>query len=96
MNCLKSINEDRIIVRNDQAKKKSLDFICMTMKKFFESTEAKGLAKFRSHRQLEDTQFLERLTFENNMPIRKYLDAHYVQLNTFSNLSVWELKVLIA
>lgn len=96
MNCLKSINENKVINRSDQAKKKSLEFICTTMKKFLECTETNGLAQFRSHRQLEDTPFIERLTFENKTPLRKCLDANYVQLNTFGSLSVWELKVLIA
>lgn len=96
MKCLKSINENRVINRTEQAKKKSLEFICATMKKFFECAETNGLALFRSHRQLETTTIIERLTFENKMQLRKCIDANYIQLSTFGNLSVWELKVLIA
>ena len=64
--------------------------------KFFECAETNGLAQFRSHRQLEDAPFIEKLTFENKMQLRKCIDANYIQLSTFGNMSIWELKVLIA
>ena len=34
--------------------------------------------------------------FEIKMPIKKGIDASYVELNTYLNMSVWELKQLIA
>jgi hypothetical protein len=34
--------------------------------------------------------------FEIKLPIKRGIDASYIEINTYLNMSIWELKTLIA
>lgn len=63
---------------------------------FFEGTEENGLGKLRVHRQLEDGEFLRKIVVDNKLPCRRGKDANYLSINTYANMTVWELKSIIA
>jgi hypothetical protein len=66
------------------------------IKTFFESTEESGLGKLRMHKQLEDGKFIKKIILENKVPFRKGIDATYIELKTYSNMTIWTLKTLIS
>jgi hypothetical protein len=67
------------------------------MATFFEGTELNGIGQMRMHKQLyKDGGFLERITIENKMNIRKGRDANYLEVSTYANMTLWEFKLLVA
>jgi len=50
----------------------------------------------RVHKQLEESSFLKKILVESKLPIRKGIDPNFLEISTSSNITVWELKQLIA
>ena len=66
------------------------------MTTFFETSEHNGLGQMRLHRQLEETEFLKKIVVESKIPIKKGVDANYLEINTPANMTVWELRQIAA
>jgi hypothetical protein len=94
--CLKSMHSDTSTARTEKQKKDSLKFICQMMSTFFEGTEENGIAKLRMHRQLDYGEFFKKIVVETKMPFRKGKDANFIEIATYANMTVWELKTIIA
>ena len=94
--CLKSMHADTSISRTTKQKRDSLRFICQMITTFFEGTEEHGIGKLRMHKQLEDGEFLQRIVVETKLPFRRGRDANYIAIDTYANMTVWELKTIIA
>jgi len=63
---------------------------------FFEGSEECGLGQLRMHKQLDDGEFLKKIVIETKMPFRRGVDAHFIEINAYSNMTVWELKTIVA
>ena len=50
----------------------------------------------RPHRQILVNNFVERLTFDIRIPIRREIDASSVQLHCYTNMTVWEMKAIVS
>jgi hypothetical protein len=48
------------------------------------------------HRQLDDGSFLQKIVVETKMPFRRGADAQFMEFNVYSNMTIWDLKTLIA
>ena len=96
LSCLKSMHADNSRARSEKQKRDSLKFICQMMSTFFEGTEESGIGKLRMHRQLEYGEFLQKIVVETKMPFRRGKDANFIEISTYANMTVWELKSIIA
>lgn len=96
LSCLKSMHADSSTARSEKQKRDSLKFICQMMSTFFEGTEESGIGKLRMHRQLEYGEFLQKIVVETKMPFRRGKDANFIEISTYANMTVWELKSIIA
>ena len=63
---------------------------------FFEGSEGCGLGQLRMHKQLEDGEFLNKIVVETKMPGRRGPDAQFIEINAYSNMTLWELKTIVA
>jgi hypothetical protein len=66
------------------------------MTTFFEGSELHGIGKMRVHRQLEDSEYLKTITVESKLPMKRGVDAAFLEISTYSNMTLWELKRLVA
>lgn len=66
------------------------------MATFFEGSENQGIGKMRIHRQLEEAEFIRKIVVESKLPVRKGIDANFLEINTYANMTVWDFKVLVA
>jgi len=93
--CLQSLTEDST-TKTDKEKRESLRCISQMMTTFFEGSEQRGIGQMRLHRQLEEGAFLQKIVVESKLPIRKGVDANFLEINTSASMTVWELKQLVA
>lgn len=63
---------------------------------FFEQAEENGIGKMKLHRQLEDGKYVKKLVFETKLPFKRGVQPNYIEIRTYSSMSIWELKTLIA
>ena len=63
---------------------------------FFEGSEECGLGQLRMHKQLDDGTFIKKIVVETKMPSRRGVDANFIEINTYSNMTIWEFKRIIA
>ena len=63
---------------------------------FFEVTEEMGIGNMHVHRQLQEGKFVNKMVFETKIPFKRGVQPNFIQVNTYSNMSVWALKQLIA
>ena len=63
---------------------------------FFEVTEEMGIGNMTVHRQLQEGKFVNKMVFETKIPFKRGVQPNFIQVNTYSNMSVWALKQLIA
>lgn len=90
------MHADTSTARTPRQKRDSLKFICQMIATFFEGNEEHGIGKLRMHKQLEDGEFLQRIVVETKLPFRRGKDANYMAIDTYANMTVWELKTIIA
>jgi hypothetical protein len=63
---------------------------------FFEGTELQGLGQLRVHRQIEEAPFLTKLVVESKLAIRRGIDANFLEISTYANMTLWDFKLLVA
>jgi hypothetical protein len=99
--CLRNVKDDTSTAqikesKNDARRKESIKFICQMITSFFESTEENGIGRLRMHKQLQEGEFLEKIMVETKVPIRRGEDANFIELNLYSNISMWNVKNIVA
>lgn len=63
---------------------------------FFEASEEHGLGALELHRQIDKGEFLRSIVVETRLSFQKGAAPSFMVLETYSNLTVWGLKTLIA
>jgi len=81
---------------NERQKQTSQRAICQLIHTYFDHSERHGLGNMKMHKQLSDDEFISNLEIDIKIPIRKGIDATKIVLSTHSNMTIWELKSLIA
>ena len=66
------------------------------MATYFETSELLGIGMMRVHRQLEDAEFLKTIVVESKLPIKRGVDAAFLEISTYANMTLWELKRIVA
>jgi hypothetical protein len=65
------------------------------LKSFLQDSERNGSATLRCHAALERGTFIEKIVLQNQISNLKNL-ARVIEVNTYSNMTLWELKRLAA
>ncbi len=65
------------------------------MKSYFEDSEKNGTGMMRTFISIERGDFLQRVIIQNNVTSMKTA-PRYLEFNTYSNMTLWELKKAIA
>ena len=93
---LESVCANEFVKRTPEEIKSSLRFICKMLTNYFESGEQQGVGFERPHRALTSAAYIEKVVLDISLPIRRELDASAIHLACYSNMTVWELKALVA
>ena len=60
-----------------------MSFICRTIASFFEGTEQFGVGNLKVQRQLDYYNYVNKVIFEIKLPIKRGIDASFIELNTY-------------
>ena len=65
------------------------------MRSFFEDSERNGTGCLRNHLAIEKGEYVNRLIIMNCITHQKN-SPKYIEVNTYSNMTLWELKKIVA
>jgi hypothetical protein len=68
-------------------------FVTM-LKSFFEDSEKNGTGGLKPHLALDKGEFISRIVVTNNITSMRGCPK-YIEINTYSNMTLWELKKII-
>lgn len=69
--------------------------LVVMMKSFFEDSEKNGTGGLRPHHAIEKGEFIQRIIVQNNITNLKNCPK-YIEISTYSNMTLWELKKIIS
>ncbi|CDW78148.1 ubiquitin carboxyl-terminal hydrolase family protein [Stylonychia lemnae] len=94
--CLQKLHDIIVnpeVIEDD--KKQIIKIITVMMKSFFNDSERNGTGNMRPHSGLSRGKLTEKLIIQNNITNMK-ATPRYIEVNVNSNMTVWQLKKLIA
>ena len=90
---LKNVVLDPLV--SDDDKKNFTHIMVIMMKSFFEDSEKHGSGYMRPHHALEKGYYIEKIIIQNNITQQKNCPK-YIELNAYSNMTIWDLKKIVA
>jgi hypothetical protein len=80
---------------NEEDKKLFVKSAVVMFKSFLSDCERVGLGNLRVHSALDRGEFLEHIVIQNQISSLKTLPK-FIELNVYQNMTLWELKVIVA
>ena len=80
---------------NDEEKKQFVKTIIQMFKSFLYEAEKNGCGSLRYHQGLDRGDYVEKLILQNLVSQVKQT-ARLIEVNVYSNMTIWELKKLIS
>ena len=95
LSCLRAL-ADPACGKSEKERRETLKCVAQMLSSFFEFTELHGLGGMRLHRQLEEAPFLTKVLIDVSLPVRAGVDAKFLEISAPSNMTLWQLKELVA
>lgn len=97
--CKECMNQLKVVASNkqmnDDEKKQFVKTMIQMVKSFLYEAEKNGCGTLRYHQGLERGEFVEKLILQNLVSQVKST-AKLIEVNVYSNMTIWELKKLIS
>jgi hypothetical protein len=90
---LKTVSESD--QKTEQQKRQIINKGCRMLQSFFEDTEQNGSGLIRPFVSIENNNFIKKILISNKMAYDKGKDATFLELSTYTSMTIFDLKNII-